>query len=276
MKSVIAQGATVTKAIEEAHLKAGKPQEFFIKILEDAQSGFLGFGVKKAKIALFFKKTDKRHESSFLSLGTYKELFENEKLQAQPEEQDNVSNQKKNIELTQQVKAEVQVQKPKIQNNKIDNTQQRKAPIVNRSKDCDLQLKKSVDLSNNKAASSNLKVKPDVLKQDNINNKQNKAIVETKPKLINPVQVGKFVQRPLKSSQPNKQNIEKIQIVSQELDINKPELQTIKNVDETQVSKSKKRRSRRRRYHSNRLKNQDQVVNNSDNILQSSDEHRDS
>ena len=54
MKSVLAQGATVVKAIEEALKKADMPQEFFVKILEEAQSGFLGFGAKKAKIASIF------------------------------------------------------------------------------------------------------------------------------------------------------------------------------------------------------------------------------
>ena len=44
MKSVIAQGATVVKAIEEALKKADMPKEFFVKILEEAQPGFLGFG----------------------------------------------------------------------------------------------------------------------------------------------------------------------------------------------------------------------------------------
>lgn len=38
MKSVIVQGATVAKAIDEALAKAGMPQEFFIKVLEEEHS----------------------------------------------------------------------------------------------------------------------------------------------------------------------------------------------------------------------------------------------
>lgn len=87
MKSVIVQGATVAKAIDEALIKAGMPIEFFIKILEEAQPGFLGFGSKKAKIALFFKREQGRREGSLLSRGSYKDLFENENLQAQPVDQ---------------------------------------------------------------------------------------------------------------------------------------------------------------------------------------------
>lgn len=88
MKSVIVQGASVAKAIDEALQKAGMPQEFFVKILEEAQPGFLGFGSKKAKIALFFKKEDSRKNGSLLSLGTYKDLFENQGLLAQAEMQE--------------------------------------------------------------------------------------------------------------------------------------------------------------------------------------------
>ena len=59
MKSVVVEGPTVAKAIESAWLKAGKPEEFFIRILQEHTSGFLGFGAKKAKIVLFFKNTNK-------------------------------------------------------------------------------------------------------------------------------------------------------------------------------------------------------------------------
>lgn len=91
MKSVIVQGNTVAKAIDEALQKADMPQEFFVKILEDAQPGFLGFGSKKAKIALFFKKDDlsrRHHNNSLLLKGEYKDLFNNQKLQKQLEGQD--------------------------------------------------------------------------------------------------------------------------------------------------------------------------------------------
>ncbi|MBM18309.1 MAG: hypothetical protein CL947_04555 [Epsilonproteobacteria bacterium] len=84
MKSVITQGASIAKAIEDALQKAGMPQEFFIKVLEEPQSGFLGFGSKKAKIALFFKKDDTtKRDNAVLSQGSYKDLFNNPGLQKQ-------------------------------------------------------------------------------------------------------------------------------------------------------------------------------------------------
>lgn len=85
MKSVIAQGSTIAKAIEEALKKADMPQEFFVKVLEDAQAGFLGFGSKKAKIALFFKNvilSDKKSENMF-SKGSYAGLFNNPDIKKQ-------------------------------------------------------------------------------------------------------------------------------------------------------------------------------------------------
>ncbi len=89
MKSVIAQGSTIAKAIEEALKKADMPQEFFVKVLEDAQAGFLGFGSKKAKIALFFKNvvlSDKTSENMF-SKGSYAGLFNNPQMKKQLDQQ---------------------------------------------------------------------------------------------------------------------------------------------------------------------------------------------
>lgn len=59
MKSVVVQAGTVAKAIEIAWLKADKPEEFFIRVLQEHTSGFLGFGAQKAKIAFFFKNSNK-------------------------------------------------------------------------------------------------------------------------------------------------------------------------------------------------------------------------
>lgn len=55
MKSVIQEGPSLAKAIEEGWKKAGKPQEFTIKIFQDAETSFLGLRIKKkAKVAIFF------------------------------------------------------------------------------------------------------------------------------------------------------------------------------------------------------------------------------
>ena len=88
MKSVIAQGSTVAKAIEEALKKAEMPQEFFIKVLEDAQAGFLGFGSKKAKIALFFQDTKQQFkQQTMFEQGAYHNLFNNPAMSKQIEQQ---------------------------------------------------------------------------------------------------------------------------------------------------------------------------------------------
>lgn len=89
MKSVIAQGSTIAKAIEEALKKADMPQEFFVKVLEEPQAGFLGFGSKKAKIALFFKNvipSEKSSENMF-SKGSYAGLFNNPEIKKQLDNQ---------------------------------------------------------------------------------------------------------------------------------------------------------------------------------------------
>ncbi|MBP9764940.1 Jag N-terminal domain-containing protein [Candidatus Babeliales bacterium] len=88
MKSVIAQGTTVAKAIEEALKKADMPKEFFVKLLEDAQGGFLGFGAKKAKIALFFKPNaaPTKHDN-LLDRNAYENFFNNPTIRKQIEQQ---------------------------------------------------------------------------------------------------------------------------------------------------------------------------------------------
>lgn len=88
MKSVIAQGTTVVKAVEEALKKADMPVEFFVKLLEDAQAGFLGFGAKKAKVALFFKQSALNNKKdSLLNQQSYENLFDSNDLHKQIEQQ---------------------------------------------------------------------------------------------------------------------------------------------------------------------------------------------
>lgn len=47
------EASSIAKAIEQGWQRAGKPQEFSVKILEEPQKNFLGFTKKSAKIALF-------------------------------------------------------------------------------------------------------------------------------------------------------------------------------------------------------------------------------
>lgn len=82
MKSVVVQGSTVAKAIEAAWLKAGKPEEYFIRVLQEHSSGFLGFGAQKAKIVLFFKNTNKSDSliPTVLKQKEYVNFFSNKNL----------------------------------------------------------------------------------------------------------------------------------------------------------------------------------------------------
>jgi len=57
MKSIIEEASSISKAIENGWLKAGKPQEFSIKIFEEPIKNFFGLSVKSAKIGIFFQET---------------------------------------------------------------------------------------------------------------------------------------------------------------------------------------------------------------------------
>lgn len=141
MKSVIAQGATVAKAVEEAVKKAGNPKEFFIKILQDAQGGFLGFGSTKAKIALFFKKNELvQRNAEVLAQDSYKDLFDNKSLDRQlgEQEQQGGSNQAK----PRQSKASGQMRRRSL------NTSQQKGRHTNRGNTSSQKKENEVDQRN--------------------------------------------------------------------------------------------------------------------------------
>lgn len=57
MKSIIEEASSITQAIQNAWERAGKPQEFSIKIFEESEKSFFGMRtLKSAKIGLFFKE----------------------------------------------------------------------------------------------------------------------------------------------------------------------------------------------------------------------------
>lgn len=57
MKSIIEEASSIEKAIEKGWIRAGKPQEFLIKVLEEPKKGFLGLFTKKsAKVSLYFQE----------------------------------------------------------------------------------------------------------------------------------------------------------------------------------------------------------------------------
>lgn len=55
MKSVIQEGSSLAKAIEQGWIKAGRPREFSIKIYQEPKKNFLGLTTQVAKVGIFFK-----------------------------------------------------------------------------------------------------------------------------------------------------------------------------------------------------------------------------
>ena len=56
MKSIMEEASSISKAVEQAWNRAGKPQEFKIKIFEEPVRNMLGFTTKPAKIAFFYEE----------------------------------------------------------------------------------------------------------------------------------------------------------------------------------------------------------------------------
>lgn len=55
MKSIMHEASSLGKALEQGWLKAGQPQEFSVKVLEEPKKNFWGFTTVSAKVALFFE-----------------------------------------------------------------------------------------------------------------------------------------------------------------------------------------------------------------------------
>ncbi len=72
MKSIIQEASSIAKAIEEGWIKAQKPQQFSVKILEEAEKNFLGMTKKSAKVALFFDEPQLNKPSTQTS-GAYEQ-----------------------------------------------------------------------------------------------------------------------------------------------------------------------------------------------------------
>lgn len=56
MKSIVEEASSIAKAIENGWIRAGKPQEFTVRIFEEPEKNFLGFSKKPAKVGLFYKE----------------------------------------------------------------------------------------------------------------------------------------------------------------------------------------------------------------------------
>lgn len=270
MKSVIVQGATIAKAIDEALSKAGMPKEFFVKVLEEAQSGFLGFGAKKAKIALFFKKEDKKPDGSLLSRGTYKNLFDNEAIQSQLRE-DAQSEFSRDAYEEEQKKTPVMHQKNSHNNGKsTGNARENKS-------DCRTVGEKSFSAKESQPphrkeqpphASQQQRAQQPHSKHEKlhpVHEQKQHPVKQQNPKIassnaVQPLQKKLLIQRPLKSLIVHqKQQDQKVSQALKDngldgqLAKNKP-LETLQHDNDSQNSQPVKKRARRRRHYGYRSK----------------------
>lgn len=53
MKSIMEEASSTMKAIENGWIRAGKPEEFSVRVFEEAEKNFFGFTTKPAKIGIF-------------------------------------------------------------------------------------------------------------------------------------------------------------------------------------------------------------------------------
>lgn len=91
MKSIMEEASSVAKAIEKGWARAGKPQEFTVKVFEEAQKNFFGFTTKPAKIGLFFQEpaisNQSRHQKDRAQQSATKKYTSGSQTQNQPSRQ---------------------------------------------------------------------------------------------------------------------------------------------------------------------------------------------
>ena len=64
LRSVVEEASSVAKAIEKAWQNAGKPEEFSVKVFQQAERNLFGFTTKSAKVGIFYNV---RHAASSAS-----------------------------------------------------------------------------------------------------------------------------------------------------------------------------------------------------------------
>lgn len=63
MKSIIEEASSIAKAIENGWLKAGKPQDFSVKVFEEPEKNFFGLTKRSAKIGIFYNDQQSKSEA---------------------------------------------------------------------------------------------------------------------------------------------------------------------------------------------------------------------
>ncbi len=63
MKSIVEEASSISKAIDQAWQRAGKPSEFKIKVFEEPERNMFGLTVKSAKIGLFYEEQSNQSQT---------------------------------------------------------------------------------------------------------------------------------------------------------------------------------------------------------------------
>jgi len=79
MKSIIEEASSIAKAIENGWLKAGKPQEFSIKIFEEPEKNFFGMIKRSAKVGIFYNDNPTKLEHTRQKAALTAPAFKNSK-----------------------------------------------------------------------------------------------------------------------------------------------------------------------------------------------------
>jgi len=146
MKSVIEEGSSISKAIQNGWLKAGKPKEFTVKIFQEPKKNFLGFTTVVAKVGIFFNEDNKENRNPHTRPNSSRPYNQN---RSQSYHSKNVNTPNQNIQKKENIKtADNQITKPN--SDQTQNNNQRPNPHRNRYRPYNKFKKKASDERPNK------------------------------------------------------------------------------------------------------------------------------
>jgi hypothetical protein len=127
MKSIIQEASTLTKAIEQGWIKAGKPQLFSVKIMQEPNKNFIGITTKNAKVVIFFGRLDTLQQTPQLQQQT---IQQKQPSSTQPQQQ---QQQQTNVKQGQQHGGQKDITRRQLDRHHYQNRRPRRHFQKNRS-----------------------------------------------------------------------------------------------------------------------------------------------
>lgn len=125
MKSIMEEASSVAKAIEKGWVRAGKPQEFSVKVFEEAQKNFIGMTTKSAKVGLFFEESSRMLSGKPVDKKMPERSADKNQRFKQPERSQKPQQQNQNVDRSAQDRSKTQQQERPSDRQRFEKSQEK-------------------------------------------------------------------------------------------------------------------------------------------------------